>query len=153
MSEHTALITWRREGAVFTDRKYSRRHRWTFDGGLEVPASSSPSSVRAPLSDPAAVDPEEALVAAVSSCHMLWFLDIAARRGFVIESYEDGAVGVMGRDAAGKTSITRVTLRPVIAFAGERQPTEGELDAMHHEAHEQCNIASSIKAEVIVSRP
>ncbi|HKE17809.1 MAG TPA: hypothetical protein VKB80_23195, partial [Kofleriaceae bacterium] len=94
MSEHTAVISWRREGAVFTDRKYSRRHRWSFDGGLEVPASSSPSSVRVPLSDPAAIDPEEALVAAVSSCHMLWFLDIAARRGFAIESYDDSAVGV-----------------------------------------------------------
>jgi organic hydroperoxide reductase OsmC/OhrA len=152
MSEHTATITWRRDGAPFTDRKYSRAHRWAFDGGLEVPGSSSPHNVRVPLSDPAAVDPEEAFVASLSSCHMLWFLDIAARRGFVVDSYEDAAVGVLGKDAAGKLAMTTVTLRPVVTFAGERRPTEAELDAMHHEAHEVCFIASSVKTDVRVVR-
>lgn len=150
MAEHTATITWRRDGAAFTDRKYSRAHRWKFDGGLEVPGSSSPHSVRVPLSDPAAVDPEEAFVASVSSCHMLWFLDIAARRGFVVDSYEDAAVGVLSKNAAGKMAMTRVTLRPSIVFEG-RQPTGDELDALHHEAHEECYIAHSTTAEITVA--
>lgn len=151
MAEHTATISWRRDGAPFTDRKYSRAHRWKFDGGLEVPGSSSPHSVRVPMSDPAAVDPEEAFVAALSSCHMLWFLAIAAARGFVVDSYEDSAVGVLSRSPAGKMAMTSVTLRPVIVFEG-RQPSGDEIDAMHHEAHEECYIASSVTAEIHVSR-
>lgn len=150
MSEHVATITWRRNGAAFTDQKYSRAHRWRFDGGLEVPASSSPDSVRPPMSDLSAVDPEEAFVAALSSCHMLWFLAIAAGRGFVVDSYDDDAAGILARDAAGKKSITEVTLRPAVTFAGERRPTAEELDALHHEAHERCYIASSIKSAVRV---
>jgi len=151
MAEHTATISWRRDGAPFTDKKYSRAHRWKFDGGLEVPGSSSPHSVRVPMSDPAAVDPEEAFVAALSSCHMLWFLAIAAARGFVVDSYEDSAVGVLSRSPAGKMAMTSVTLRPVIVFEG-RQPSGDEIDAMHHEAHEECYIASSVTAEIHVSR-
>lgn len=151
MAEHTATITWRRDGAVFTDKMYNRAHRWKFDGGLEVPGSSSPHSVRLPFSDPAAVDPEEAFVAAVSSCHMLTFLFIAAVRGFVVDSYEDSAVGVLSKNAAGKLAMTSVTLRPVIAFEG-RQPSADELDAMHHEAHEGCYIASSVTTDIRVSR-
>jgi organic hydroperoxide reductase OsmC/OhrA len=152
MSRHTATISWRRDGAPFTDLKYSRAHRWAFDGGLEVPGSSSPHSVRAPMSDPAAVDPEEAFVAALSSCHMLWFLAIAAGRGFVVDEYRDEAVGVLARDAAGKMAMTTVTLRPVISFAGEPRPSDDEIDAMHHEAHETCFIASSVKTDVRVER-
>ncbi|HWM86029.1 MAG TPA: OsmC family protein [Kofleriaceae bacterium] len=152
MSEHTAVVAWRREGAPFTDLKYSRAHSWAFDGGLEVRASSSPHSVRPPMSDPAAVDPEEAFVAALSSCHMLWFLSIAAKRGFVVDSYEDRAVGVLSRDPAGKMAITSVTLRPVVIFAGEKRPGDDELDTMHHEAHEECYIASSVVTDVRVSR-
>jgi organic hydroperoxide reductase OsmC/OhrA len=150
MSEHTATITWRRDGVPFIDKKYSRAHRWKFDGGLEVPGSSSPTAVRAPLSDPAAVDPEEALVAALSSCHMLWFLAIAAARGFVVDSYEDSAVGVLSKNAAGKLAITSVTLRPAIVFEG-RQPGGDDLDAMHHKAHEECYIANSVTAEITVA--
>src|SRR6188474_2242754 len=112
MSTYSALITWERNGAAFIDNRYSRRHRWSFDGGVEVPASSSPHVVPLPLSVAAAVDPEEAFVAALASCHMLWFLSIAAKRGFVVESYRDEAVGVMAKNAAGKLSMTVVTLRP-----------------------------------------
>lgn len=148
MGEYTAVVVWERNGAVFTDNRYSRGHRWRFDGGIEVPASSSPLSVRLPLSVAEAVDPEEAFIAALSSCHMLWFLSLAARRGFLIDRYQDDAVGVMGKNAQGRTAMTVVTLRPDIAFAGERRPSRAEQDAMHHEAHELCFIANSVTTEV-----
>lgn len=148
MSEYKAVITWLRNGAVFTDQKYSRAHRWAFDGGVEVPASSSPQVVPSPQSDPAAVDPEEAFVASLSSCHMLWFLSIAAKQGFVVESYRDDATGMMGRNAEGRLAMTRVTLRPIVRFSGERQPSAVRLSAMHDEAHEQCFIASSVRTDV-----
>ncbi|MGV3724209.1 MAG: OsmC family protein [Actinomycetota bacterium] len=148
MSTHTATITWRRDAAApFTDNRYSRAHTWSFDGGAEVLGSSSPDSVPAPLSDPAGVDPEEAFVAALSSCHMLWFLSLAARRRWVVDSYVDTAEGVLGKDGDGKTAITRVTLRPVTCFAGAA-PNEEELAALHHQAHERCFIANSVKSEV-----
>lgn len=150
MSTYTAHVTWERGAQEFTGLKYSRRHLWRFDGGVEVPASSSPAIVPPPASDPTAVDPEEALMASLASCHMLWFLAIAAKRGFVIDRYEDSPVGVMERDAAGRNSITRVTLKPKITFSGAKQPTADELDAMHHKAHEECNIANSVKSEVTV---
>lgn len=147
MSEYTATVLWQRNGATFTDNRYNRAHQWKFDGGAVVPGSSSPHSVRVPLSDPAAVDPEEAFVASLSSCHMLWFLSIAAKRGFVVDSYEDAAVGVMAKNEHGKLAMTVVTLRPQAVFVG-RQPTAQELDALHHTAHEECFIASSVKSEV-----
>lgn len=148
MAEYEALIAWSRDGATFTDNRYSRGHRWLFDGGVEVPASSSPQVVPVPLSVAAAVDPEEAFVASLSSCHMLWFLSIAARRGFVVDSYQDAAVGIMAKDAAGKLAMTRVTLRPEVRFGGAARPTQAEELDMHHEAHEQCFIASSVRTEV-----
>jgi len=148
MATHIAEVTWRRGAAeTFTDNRYNRAHTWRFDGGAEVPGSSSPHSVPVPLSDPAAVDPEEAFVAALSSCHMLWFLSLAARRGFVVDTYIDAAEGVMGKDAEGKTAITCVTLRPEVRFGG-MSPTGEELEALHHEAHERCFIANSVKSEV-----
>jgi organic hydroperoxide reductase OsmC/OhrA len=147
MSEHTATVRWQRNGAAFTDNKYSRAHQWKFDGGALVPASSSPHLLRVPLSDPSAVDPEEAFVASLSSCHMLWFLSLAAKRGFVVEDYEDNAVGVMGRNAAGKLAVTVVNLRPHATFAG-RQPTREELESLHHEAHEECFLAASVHTQV-----
>lgn len=150
MGEHTAVVVWERNGALFTDNRYSRGHRWSFDGGIDVPASSSPLSVPVPLSVAAAVDPEEALVAALSSCHMLWFLSIAAKRGFQIERYRDEAAGVLAKDAEGRMAMTVVTLRPDAAFVGERLPSRVELDAMHHEAHDRCFIANSVRAEVRV---
>jgi organic hydroperoxide reductase OsmC/OhrA len=151
MAQHTVQITWTRaEGEPFTDNRYHRAHTWRFDGGAEVRASSAPDVVKPPLSDPAGVDPEEALVAALSSCHMLWFLSIAARRGFVIDSYSDDAIGVMGKGPAGEMMMATCTLRPAIRFAGERSPTTEELEAMHHEAHAKCFIANSVKTEVRV---
>src|SRR6266481_2687869 len=119
MSTYTAIIRWERGDQPFTDNRYSRAHRWLFDGGVEVPASSSPHVVPLPLSVAAAVDPEEAFVASLSSCHMLWFLSLAARRGLVVDGYHDEAVGVMSKDASGKPAITRVTLRPEVHFAGD----------------------------------
>jgi len=148
MSEHTAIVEWSREGATFTDNRYSRGHRWRFDGGVEVMASSSPHSAPIPLSVEAAVDPEEAFVASLSSCHMLWFLTLAARRGFLIESDRDEAVGVLAQDAAGELAMTRVTLRPDVRFGGDRRPTAGDVAALHHEAHDLCFIARSVKTDV-----
>ncbi len=147
--KYGATIRWSRHGALFTDKKYSRAHTWKFDGGAEVPASSSPHVVPAPLSDPAGVDPEEALVAAVSSCHMLWFLSIACQRSFVVESYEDAAEGIMERNAEGKLAMTVVTLRPKVSFSNAVLPDEATFAAMHHAAHAECYIANSVKAEVI----
>jgi len=148
MAEHKATILWERDGAVFTDNRYSRGHTWQFDGGVEVPGSSSPHNVRTPLSVEAAVDPEEAFVAALSSCHMLVFLSLAAKRGVIVESYRDEAVGVLDKNVEGRQAITTVTLRPQVTFAGERQPTASELDELHHKAHEECFIANSVKTEV-----
>lgn len=148
MENYTATVLWQRDGATFTDSRYSRGHRWLFDGGMEVPASSSPHVVPLPMSVAAAVDPEEALVAALSSCHMLSFLFIAAKRGFVIDEYRDDAVGELARNEAGKLAMTVVTLRPAIAVGGERQPSSAEVEAMHNEAHEQCFIANSVRTAV-----
>jgi len=148
MSAYTATVAWRRGSATFTDDKYSRAHTWSFDGGVEVPASASPAVVPLPWSKAAAVDPEEAFVASLSSCHMLWFLSIAARARFCVDSYVDDAVGVMARNAEGKYAMTVVTLRPKVAFAGERLPTPEQIAALHHKAHEQCFIANSVKTEV-----
>lgn len=149
-SEHRAEVRWQRgEAEAFTDNRYSRRHAWRFDGGAEVAASSSPHSVRVPFSDPSAVDPEEAFVASLSSCHMLWFLSIAAQRGYRVDSYHDEAVGTMQTNAAGKVAITAVTLKPEVRFSGEQVPSAQVLAEMHHEAHAQCFIANSVSSEVI----
>lgn len=149
MHEYIADIRWQRHGAAFTDRRYSRAHDWLFDGGIHVPASSSPSVVPVPLSDEAAVDPEEAFVAALSSCHMLWFLDIVARRGYVVDQYEDTPLGVMD-DEGGSLWMTRVTLRPDVTFAGRRPPGR-TFEAMHEDAHGACFLARSVRSEIIVS--
>ena len=148
MSSYTATIRWLRGDQQFTDNRYSRGHTWIFDGGVEVPASSSPHVVPLPYSQASAVDPEEAFVASLSSCHMLWFLSIAARRGFCIDSYVDDAVGVMDRNALGKLAMTRVTLRPKVLFAGNRLPMKSDIESMHHEAHTECFIANSVKTDV-----
>jgi organic hydroperoxide reductase OsmC/OhrA len=148
MAEYRATISWTRDGAVFTDNKYSRAHRWQFDGGIDVPGSASPHVVPLPYSVENAVDPEEAFVASLSSCHMLTFLWLAAKGGFRIDSYRDEAVGVMRKNAEGKLAITTVTLRPEVRFSGDNRPTAEEVTHMHHEAHDQCFIASSVKTEV-----
>lgn len=151
MSSHGARISWTSDGQ-FAAGTYSRRHEWQFDGGALVIASSSPDVVRPPMSDPAGVDPEEALVASVSSCHMLWFLSLAQAEGFEIDSYVDEASGKMGRIGEGRFALTRIALRPEIVFSG-RQPTPDELDRLHHEAHERCFIANSLKTEVVIEPP
>ena len=153
MHEYTAQVHWQRQGAAFTDKRYSRSHEWHFDGGITVPGSSSPLSVRAPYSVAAAVDPEEAFVAAISSCHMLWFLDIAARAGWVVDDYLDDAVGVMSGNAQGKQWISLVTLRPRIRFAGSNLPDAAEVARLHHVAHAECYIANSVRSEVRVDLP
>jgi organic hydroperoxide reductase OsmC/OhrA len=145
---HTVQIRWSRGEAVFTDNRYSRGHTWHFDGGAEVPASSSPHVVKVPYSIAAAVDPEEAFVASISSCHMLWFLSIAADKGFRVDRYLDEAVGVMGKNAAGKTAVTRVTLQPRVTFSGAQHPTRAQVDELHHKAHEECFIANSVTTDI-----
>jgi organic hydroperoxide reductase OsmC/OhrA len=150
MKQFEARLAWRRGAQAFTDQRYSRIHEWRFDGGLTVPASSSPQSVPAPMSDPAAVDPEEALVAAASSCHMLFFLSLAAHGGFVVDSYEDHAVGTLGQDADGRIAMTQIRLRPTIVFADARRPAAHDLEALHHAAHEKCYVANSLKCAVVV---
>jgi organic hydroperoxide reductase OsmC/OhrA len=148
MSVHGARIEWQRGDAAFTDQRYSRQHRWHFDGGATVLASSSPAVVPLPMSDPAGVDPEEAFVAALSSCHMLWFLSLAAADGWLVETYEDAAEGRMGRDEAGRVVMRQVTLRPRVRFGGARRPTPAERDALHHRAHEACFLAHSVRCPV-----
>ena len=149
--EYKAVIAWERgAGEPFTDLKFSRAHRWSFDGGITVPGSSSPLSVRVPYSRAEAVDPEEALVAALSSCHMLTFLYLAAKQGIVVDSYQDEAVGVMTKNARGKLFVSKVALRPRIAFAGTQPPNAAQLAELHHHAHEECYIANSVLTEVVV---
>jgi organic hydroperoxide reductase OsmC/OhrA len=148
MHHYTAQITWQRGSQDFLGNRYSRRHLIRFDGGAEMPGSSSPHVVPVPLSDPSAVDPEETFVASLSSCHMLWFLSLAAKAGFCVDSYADQAEGVMARNAAGKMAMTVVTLRPQVAFSGDKQPTRAQLDDLHHRAHDECFIANSVTSEV-----
>jgi organic hydroperoxide reductase OsmC/OhrA len=148
MASYTAEVIWSRGSEEFLAGRYSRRHVLRFDGGAEVPGSSSPHVVPVPLSDPAAVDPEEAFVASIASCHMLWFLALAAKRKLCVDRYADSAIGVMGRNAAGKEYIAQVTLRPQVAFSGERVPSREELRALHHRAHEECFIANSVRTEI-----
>ena len=145
---HTALVRWDLGDHDFLGKRYSRAHTWTFDGGVVVPASSSPHVVAVPMSDAHAVDPEEAFVASLSSCHMLWFLDIASRAGYAVACYEDAADGHMGRNAAGKLVVDVVTLRPRARFAGARVPDAAALAALHHEAHEECFLANSVRCEI-----
>jgi organic hydroperoxide reductase OsmC/OhrA len=148
--EYRAEIVWTRGDAVFTDNRYSRGHVWRFDGGTEVPASSAPSSVPLPWSVAAAVDPEEALVAAVASCHMLFFLAFAAKRGFRVDRYEDSPVGIMTKNEHGKLFVSKIELNPGIVFSGDKQPSAAELGELHRRAHEECYVANSVRAEVAI---
>lgn len=148
MASYKATIAWERKDESFSDNRYSRAHTWRFDGGVELRASSSPHVVPLPYSVEDAVDPEEAFIASLSSCHMLWFLSIAAKRGYCIDRYEDVAEGILARNAGGKLAMTVVTLRPRVAFSGDELPTTAEIDTMHHEAHEACFIANSVTADL-----
>jgi len=149
MSTYTATIRWNRDPSTdFAKGQYSRAHEWVFDGGLTVPASPSPHIVPAPWNDPAGVDPEEAFVASLSSCHMLFFVDFARRAGFVVDSYIDEAEGVLDKRADGKMAMTRVTLRPRVEFSGANPPSAEELADLHRRAHDACFIANSVTTEV-----
>lgn len=148
VGNHTAEVTWLRGGQDFLDKRYSRRHTLHFDGGVEVPGSSSPLVVPVPMSEVAAVDPEEAFVSSLASCHMLWFLSIAAARRYRVDRYFDSAVGVMEKNADGRMAITVVTLRPRVVFSGNQVPTREQVERMHHLAHEECYIANSVRTEV-----
>ena len=151
MASYEATVRWHR-GAdeTFTDNRYSRAHEWAFDCGLTLRASSSPSVVPLPLSVTDAVDPEEALVASTSSCHMLYFLFFAAKRGFVVERYYDQAFGVLEKNQSGKMFMSRITLRPQVTFSGDKVPSADELASLHHAAHDECFIANSLKSEIVV---
>ena len=148
MSEYIANIEWQRGDQDFLGNRYSRKHTLSFDGGAQMPGSSSPSVVPLPMSDASAVDPEEMFVASLSSCHMLWFLSIAAARKFCVDSYVDNASGIMARNSDGKMAMTLVTLKPRVVFSGDIQPTVEQIHAMHHKAHAECFIANSVKTEV-----
>ena len=150
MSEYYATVAWQRDDQTFTDNKYNRGHTWQFDGGLTVPASPSPHVVPPPMSVEENVDPEEAFVASLSSCHMLFFLSIAAKRGFIVDDYVDHAVGTLDKNEIGKMAMVKVTLKPNILFTGDKQPSYEEQETMHHQAHDLCFIANSVKTEVEV---
>lgn len=146
MSEHIAEIVWKRETESFAYKDYNRTHAWRFDGGVEVSAAAAPDY----LGDPACVDPEEAFVASLSSCHMLTFLAIASKKRLVVDKYEDRAVGRMEKNEAGKMAVTRVDLYPRVSFAGDAAIDDETLAKMHHDAHEHCFIANSVTTEIIV---
>jgi organic hydroperoxide reductase OsmC/OhrA len=150
MSTYTAELLWERGDQDFLGNKYSRRHLIRFDGGAQIAGSSSPQVVPPPMSDVTAMDPEEAFVASLSSCHMMWFLSIAAKRGFIVDRYADAPSGVLERNADRKFTMTVVTLRPEVRFSAKKLPTADELAQLHHKAHEECNIANSVKTEVRV---
>ena len=146
---YEAIVVWRRGDQPFTDRKYSRAHEWQLDG-ITVPASSSPSVVRLPLSRADAIDPEEALAASLSSCHMLFFLDFASRAGFRIDEYRDTVKATMAKNEAGRIWVARIVLHPDITFSGDKRPSEADIAALHHKSHEACFIANTVRSEVVI---
>jgi len=150
MSEYKAIIRWKNTGPDFLKAKYSREHTWSFDGGINVAASASPAVVPVPFANPAHVDPEEAFVASVSSCHMLTYLYLASRQGFQVDSYHDEAVGAMTKNESGVPWVSSITLHPQISYGGGKIPSAEDEARLHHLAHEQCYIANSIKTEVTV---
>jgi len=150
MSAYTATLTWKRGEQMFADGKYSRGHDIAFDGGFSIAGSSSPHVVRPPLSREDAADPEELFVAALASCHMLFFLDFARRAGFVIDSYVDAAEGVLAKRADGKMAMTKVTLKPRVDWSGEKRPSAADISELHHKSHEACFIANSFNGDVVV---
>lgn len=151
MHRYRATIRWQHAKGKFATGQYSRKHSWHFDGDLEIPASASPQIVPAPYSDPSAVDPEEAFVASLASCHMLWFLSLAAKNGYIIKSYEDAAEGIMKENGEGKLGITKVILKPEVWFVSNSKPNQRIFDQLHDQAHEKCFIARSVNAEIIIN--
>jgi organic hydroperoxide reductase OsmC/OhrA len=148
---YSVKIFWKKKpDEAFVDSKYNRSHTWSFDGGIEIPASSSPHVVPVPMSKESAVDPEEAFVAAVSSCHMLWFLSIAAEKNFIVESYEDNAIGVLGKNGEGKLAMTKISLKPKVKFKNKTLPPRKLVEELHRLAHEKCFIANSVKTKITI---
>jgi organic hydroperoxide reductase OsmC/OhrA len=146
---YNVRIHWRKHlNESFVDNKYHRAHTWTFDGGVEIEASSSPHVVPLPMSQESAVDPEEAFVASLSSCHMLWFLSIAAGKNFIVDTYEDNAVGILEKNAEGKLAMTEVSLNVQAKFSGDTPPSRVQIDELHQLAHENCYIANSVKTRL-----
>jgi organic hydroperoxide reductase OsmC/OhrA len=152
MAQHKATLSWKSDNENFAQGKFTRVHSWSFDGGTVVPASASPSVVPAPYSSPAAVDPEEAFVASVSSCHMLTFLHEARKAGFCVDAYDDEAVGEMTKNERGVPWISKITLHPRIVYSGDKRPAPADEEQLHHKAHDGCFIAQSIKTEVVVGQ-
>ncbi len=150
---YIATVDWQRGTQSFADNKYSRAHTWSFDGGVTVAGSSAPNVLPPPMSREDAVDPEEALVASASACHMLFFLALAARKGFTIDRYTDKAVGEMTKNERGKLFVSKITLNPAVTWSGASRPSLADIDALHHRAHEECYIANSIRAEIVISSP
>lgn len=150
MAGYLATIEWNRGEGDFAANKYSRAHQWEFDGGVVVPASASPHVVPVPLSDPAGIDPEESFVAAIASCHMLWFLDLARQRGFIVDQYRDAAEGKLEKNTLGKWTMGLVWLRPRVQFGGSKQPSQAEIESIHQEAHEECFIANSVNSRILI---
>ncbi len=148
MFEYSAEVLWLRGEQDFLSNRYSRKHLLRFDGGIEIAGSSSPHVVPIPMSDASAVDPEEAFISSLSSCHMLWFLSIAAKHKFCVDRYSDIATGIMEKNTAGKMFISKVTLKPEVQFSGARTPSHEEINRMHHEAHTECFIANSVRTEI-----
>lgn len=149
MDKYKATVQWERGDQVFTDDEYSRGHTWEFDGGLVVPASASPGIVPLPHSIAENVDPEEAFVAALSSCHMLFFLAMAAGKGFVVDNYRDSAAGYLAKDECDRMAITKVVLRPDATYSGEKRPTREQVEKLHERAHKLCFIANSVRSDVV----
>jgi organic hydroperoxide reductase OsmC/OhrA len=150
VSEHFATVEWRRTTPDFKYPTYDRAHHLRFDEGLEIAATGARANIPASAPYSPGVDPEQALVAAISSCHMLWFLHLACDAKLVVDRYTDRAVGVLAKNRDGKMAITRVTLRPEIAFGAGTQPTREQLDELHEKAHERCFIANSVKSEIVI---
>lgn len=150
MHEYQASIQWRQTEGNFVDGKYSRKHTWIFDGNLRIPASASPQIVNEPFSDPDAIDPEEAFVASLASCHMLWFLSLAAKRNFIVINYEDTAQGLMEKNSEGNLAITKVILQPLVTFNNDDNINQQVIEKVHEQAHQQCFIANSVKSNIII---
>ncbi|HSD69115.1 MAG TPA: OsmC family protein [Woeseiaceae bacterium] len=149
MGKYAATISWERSNSPFVNGDYTRAHLWSFDGGLTVPASSSPQIVPLPYSKPENLDPEEAFVASLSSCHMLFFLSIAAAKGFRVDSYRDAAIGYLEKDEVGRLAMTRVILRPEATYSGGKIPTRRDIEGIHHEAHDRCFVANSVRTRIM----
>lgn len=151
MSDYRATISWSRgQDEKYIDDKYSREHLWEFEAGLKIPASPSHHIVPLPYSNPNNLDPEEAFVASLSSCHMLFFLSLCAQEGFIVDDYKDSAVGVLSRIGRNKMAMTKVTLNPNAHYSGEKLPDDKDIERIHHKAHEQCFIANSVTTEIIL---